>query len=170
MALAQCRTAPRPGTQRVGAPTTSDAARHVASSATRPWPRSRARSRPRSTGSWCCADESRTTPRTSRGSSALARSRASTATSHGPWSTALRVITGHEPGALHAAIEPFRYHRVNMTSLHSRPIMGQPWRYQFYIEIDGHRTDDEVLRALRDVGERSAFLETLGSYPVWRRP
>ena len=66
--------------------------------------------------------------------------------------------------------EPFRYHRVNMTSLHSRPIMGQPWRYQFYIEIDGHRADGEVLRALRDVGERSVFLETLGSYPVWRDP
>jgi hypothetical protein len=27
-----------------------------------------------------------------------------------------------------------------------------------------------VLRALRDVGDRSAFLETLGSYPVWRDP
>ena len=29
-----------------------------------------------------------------------------------------------------------------MTSLHSRPIMGQPWRYQFYVDIDGHRSDD----------------------------
>jgi prephenate dehydratase len=80
------------------------------------------------------------------------------------------MITGHDPGALHAAIEPFRYHRVNLTSLQSRPIMGEPWRYQFYVEIEGHRTDENVQRALRDVGERSAFLETLGSYPVWRDP
>ena len=87
-----------------------------------------------------------------------------------PWSTTLRLVTGHDPGALHAAIEPFRYHQVNMTSLHSRPIMGEPWRYQFYIEIDGHRSDAKVRGALRDVGDRSAFLETLGSYPVWRDP
>jgi chorismate mutase / prephenate dehydratase len=59
---------------------------------------------------------------------------------------------------------------VNMTSLHSRPIMGQPWRYQFYVEIEGHRADASVRRALRDVGDRTAFLETLGSYPVWRDP
>jgi chorismate mutase/prephenate dehydratase len=57
-----------------------------------------------------------------------------------------------------------------MTSLHSRPIMGQPWRYQFYVEIEGHRADAAVRRALRDVGDRTPFLETLGSYPVWRDP
>ena len=86
------------------------------------------------------------------------------------WCTAMRFITSHEPGALHAAIEPFRYHDVQMTSLHSRPIMGEPWRYQFYVDIEGHRGDAKVLRALRDVSERTAFLETLGTYPVSRQP
>ena len=87
---------------------------------------------------------------------------------HTEWHTALRLITKHEPGALHSAIEPLRYHDVQMTSLHSRPIMGEPWRYQFYIDVVGHRSATRVLRALKDVSERSAELHVLGSYPVSR--
>jgi prephenate dehydratase len=82
------------------------------------------------------------------------------------WRTALRLVTGHEPGALHDAIEPFRYHKVNMVSLHSRPIHGEPWRYQFLVDIDGHRQDEVVVRALEDVERRSALLVTLGTYPA----
>ena len=87
---------------------------------------------------------------------------------HTEWHTALRLITKHEPGALHDAIEPLRYHDVQMTSLHSRPIMGEPWRYQFYVDVVGHRSAPRVLRALKDVSERSAELHVLGSYPVSR--
>ena len=82
------------------------------------------------------------------------------------WRTALRLVTGHEPGALHDAIEPFRYHSVNMVSLHSRPIQGEPWRYQFLVDIDGHRQDEVVVRAIEDVERRSALLVTLGTYPA----
>jgi prephenate dehydratase len=83
-----------------------------------------------------------------------------------PWKTGLRIITGHQPGALHDAIEPFRYHGVNMLSLHSRPIPGEPWRYQFLIDIAGHRDDPLVARALEDVRRRSALVVELGSFPA----
>ena len=86
-----------------------------------------------------------------------------------PWRTALRVVTNHRPGALHEAIEPFRYHGVNMVSLHSRPIPGEPWRYQFSIDIDGHRDEETVLRALHDVERRSARVVVLGVYPTTTR-
>jgi prephenate dehydratase len=82
------------------------------------------------------------------------------------WRTALRLVTRHEPGALHDAIEPFRYHGVNMVSLHSRPIAGEPWRYQFLVDVDGHRHDAVVARAIDDVERRSALLVTLGTYPA----
>jgi prephenate dehydratase len=85
------------------------------------------------------------------------------------WRTALRIVTGHKPGALHDAIEPFRYHGVNMVSLHSRPILGEPWRYQFYVDIDGHRDEPTTVRALEDVDRRSAALVVLGTYPAARR-
>lgn len=85
------------------------------------------------------------------------------------WHTALRIVTRHEPGALHDAIEPFRYHRVNMVSLHSRPIRGEPWRYQFYVDIAGHPAADETARALDDVRARSALLVVLGAYAAAAR-
>jgi prephenate dehydratase len=169
MALAQCR-ARLTGYERVGAQTTSDAARYVSQLGD---PTVAAVASPLAAaqnGLEVLLPDISDHPENLTRFAALARYLRLDRYESGPWSTTLRMITGHEPGALHSAIEPFRYHRVNMTSLHSRPIMGQPWRYQFYIEIDGHRTDDSVLRALRDVGERTVFLETLGSYPVWRDP
>lgn len=86
------------------------------------------------------------------------------------WKTALRIVTGHQPGALHDAIEPLRYHGVNMQSLHSRPIPGEPWRYQFLIDIEGHRDDPRIERALTDVASRSALLVVLGSFPAAKHP
>ena len=86
------------------------------------------------------------------------------------WKTALRVVTGHQPGALHDAIEPLRYHGVNMQGLHSRPIPGEPWRYQFLIDIEGHRDDPRIERALADVASRSALVVVLGSYPAATHP
>ena len=86
------------------------------------------------------------------------------------WKTALRVVTGHQPGALHDAIEPLRYHGVNMQSLHSRPIPGEPWRYQFLIDIEGHRDDPRIERALADVTSRSALVVVLGSFPAAKHP
>jgi len=86
------------------------------------------------------------------------------------WKTALRVVTGHQPGALHDAIEPLRYHGVNMLSLHSRPIPGEPWRYQFLIDIEGHRDDPRLERALADVTSRSALVVVLGSFPAATHP
>ena len=86
------------------------------------------------------------------------------------WKTALRVVTGHQPGALHDAIEPLRYHGVNMQSLHSRPIPGEPWRYQFLIDIEGHRDDPRIERALADVKSRTALIVVLGSFPAATHP
>jgi prephenate dehydratase len=166
MALAQCRGV-LSAYERVGASTTSDAARFVARLGDRAVASPLAA---RQNGLDVLLDDVSDHPENLTRFAALGRYLRLDHDDSYPWSTALRMITGHEPGSLHAAIEPFRYHRVNMTSLHSRPIMGQPWRYQFYVEIEGHRADASVRRALRDVGDRTPFLETLGSYPVWRDP
>ena len=170
MALAQCRSALNGRYERVAASTTSEAARTVAAlgdvtvaaiasplaaqdaSASRSWP-----------------TRSPTTPRTSRASSSLARFTRLDHDAHTEWHTALRLITKHEPGALHNAIEPLRYHDVQMTSLHSRPIMGEPWRYQFYVDVGGAPLGARASCArCKDVSERSAELHVLGSYPVSR--
>jgi prephenate dehydratase len=170
MALAQCRITLDGRYERVGASTTADAARTVAELGDPTVAAIASPTAARRNGLEILRDDVSDHPENLTRFVALARHSRLDRDTHEGWHTALRLITEHHPGALHDAIEPLRYHRVQMTSLHSRPIMGEPWRYQFYVDIEGHRSDPRVQRALRDVGERSAFLEVLGSYPVWREP
>ncbi len=170
MALAQCRRSLDPRIQRVGSPTTSEAARHVAELGDPTIAAIASPTAARQHNLVVLADDVSDHPENYTRFVAVAPFQRLDVEAAGDWRTALRMITRHEPGALHDAIEPFRYHRVQMTSLHSRPIMGQPWRYQFHLEVDGHRSTERVRRALNDVHERVALLETFGSYPVWRDP
>ena len=70
-----------------------------------------------------------------------------------------------ESGALFRLLEPFAGCRVNLISLHLRPIKGKPWEYLFFVDVEGHRNDDNVAKALSEVREKATFLKVLGSYP-----
>ena len=168
MALAQCRNALNGRYERVAASTTSEAARTVAALNDVMVAAIASPLAARSAGLTIIAEEISDHPENLTRFVSLARFTRLDLNSHSEWQTSLRLITKHEPGALHSAIEPLRYHDVQMTSLHSRPIMGEPWRYQFYIDVVGHRSTARVLRALKDVSDRSAELHVLGSYPVSR--
>lgn len=72
----------------------------------------------------------------------------------------------NRPGAMHALLEPFARHGVSMTKLESRPAAGGLWEYVFYVDIEGHRDDAPVARALEELGRQAAFMKVLGSYPV----
>ncbi|MCQ2511891.1 MAG: bifunctional chorismate mutase/prephenate dehydratase [Lachnospiraceae bacterium] len=49
----------------------------------------------------------------------------------------LMLSVKHEAGSLAAAINIIGKYGYNMTSLRSRPLKNQSWKYYFYIEIDG---------------------------------
>lgn len=69
-------------------------------------------------------------------------------------------------GALHELIEPFSRHGVSMKRFESRPARRQGgWEYYFYIDLTGHREDENVQRALDELKSRAAFFKWLGSYP-----
>lgn len=169
MALAQCRRFLNGSYEEIGAPTTADAARIVAEQGDPAWAAIASPAAARRFGLEILEHDISDHPDNMTRFVAIAREGLPDAEGV-PWKTALRLVTGHQPGALHEAIEPFRYHGVNMLSLHSRPIPGEPWRYQFLIDIAGHATDDEVTRALEDVDRRAALLVRLGSFPAAERP
>jgi prephenate dehydratase len=169
MALAQCRRFLNGSYEEIGAPTTADAARIVAEQGDPAWAAIASPAAARRFGLEILEHDISDHPDNMTRFVAIAREGLPDAEGV-PWKTALRLVTGHQPGALHEAIEPFRYHGVNMLSLHSRPIPGEPWRYQFLIDIAGHATDDEVTRALGDVDRRAALLVRLGSFPAAERP
>ena len=169
VALAQCRTFLDSRFEELGAPTTADAARIVAELGD---PACAAIASPAAAERYGLTIlESDISDHPDNMTRFVAIAREALPFADGPaWKTALRIVTGHQPGALHDAIEPLRYHGVNMVSLHSRPIKGEPWRYQFLIDIEGHRDEPGVARALDDVRGRSALLVVLGSFPAAVHP
>ncbi|MDJ0864501.1 MAG: prephenate dehydratase [Myxococcota bacterium] len=69
------------------------------------------------------------------------------------------------PGALHQLIEPFARHGVNLTAIESRPIPGKHWQYHFYLDMHGHRSDDDVAKALDAAAQNASSHRVLGSFP-----
>ena len=71
----------------------------------------------------------------------------------------------HKAGALMRAMAAFDAHNINLTMIESRPTKQMPWEYVFFIDLQGHRTDERVQRALQMLEEQSLFVTILGSYP-----
>ncbi|MEC5396235.1 prephenate dehydratase [Uliginosibacterium sp. H1] len=72
----------------------------------------------------------------------------------------------NKPGAVHALLQAFADQGVSMTKFESRPSRTGLWEYVFYVDVEGHREDPAVARALAELANRAAFLKVLGSYPV----
>jgi chorismate mutase / prephenate dehydratase len=86
-----------------------------------------------------------------------------------PCKTSLLLVTGHEEGALVECLKRLSDHGINMTKLESRPIVGAPFEYMFYIDIEGNAASPEVQAALGSVRQKAVRLRILGSYPAVRR-
>ena len=69
-----------------------------------------------------------------------------------------------EPGSLYACLEILNKHGINMTKLESRPILGQPWNYMFYIDIGVPKTKHELDAALAELAQKASSLQLLGIY------
>ena len=81
------------------------------------------------------------------------------------WRTAFSFTTEHQPGALHRAIEPFARRDIDLLQLVSRPIPSLPWEYRFDAVLAGHPLDEVVRGALSELRERTRSLRVFGSYP-----
>lgn len=78
--------------------------------------------------------------------------------------TSLMLKLGHEPGTLGKVLNELGRRGINLTKLESRPILGEPWSYRFYLDLEGHVESEPVEAALAAVGELAGELTVLGSY------
>lgn len=72
--------------------------------------------------------------------------------------------TAHTPGALYKALEVFAKNSLNMMKIESRPIMGRPWEYFFYIDFSGNLNDEPVKRSIEAIKKNSSYFKLLGNY------
>ena len=79
--------------------------------------------------------------------------------------TSLLISTKNEAGGLHRLLEPLAAHGVSMTRIESRPSRRGMWDYVFFIDIDGHREEAKVVRALAALEKAAGMYKILGSYP-----
>ncbi|GMR17215.1 MAG: prephenate dehydratase [Gammaproteobacteria bacterium] len=68
-------------------------------------------------------------------------------------------------GVLHALLQPFAAHGINMTRIESRPSRRKNWDYVFFFDLDGHAEEPPLADALRELEEISSLFRVLGAYP-----
>ncbi len=76
----------------------------------------------------------------------------------------------HEPGALHRVLGGFARHRINLSTIESRPLKGRAWEDVFFLDLTGHAEEPAMAKALAALRRRSLFVKVLGSYPACRWP
>jgi prephenate dehydratase len=79
--------------------------------------------------------------------------------------TSIAFIVDHRPGTLHGALKAFSENGINLTKIESRPQVGTPWEYIFFIDVEGHKEDPGMRLALEELERNSRYVNILGSYP-----
>ncbi len=76
----------------------------------------------------------------------------------------------NEPGILFRSLSIFALRNIDLIKLESRPIVGKPWEYIFYIDFRGSIAQEHCRNAVDNLGEVSVYYKFLGSYQVIKEP
>jgi chorismate mutase/prephenate dehydratase len=79
--------------------------------------------------------------------------------------TTLAFIVAHRPGTLVASLKEFSERGINLEKIESRPRIGNPWEYIFFVDLEGHIKDNSISSALEGLKYHTLYLKILGSYP-----
>lgn len=79
--------------------------------------------------------------------------------------TAILFQVDHQPGALADAMAIFKAHSLNLTWIESFPSPETQNEYLFFVELSGHRDDNDVAKAIAELSKQTQRLTILGSYP-----
>jgi len=79
--------------------------------------------------------------------------------------SSILVETKNKPGALLGLLRPFEDHGLSLTRIETRPSRSGNWTYVFFIDFEGHESDERVQKVFEIIRDQSVELKELGSYP-----
>lgn len=74
------------------------------------------------------------------------------------------------PGLLHKVLQEFSDRSINLAKIESRPTRERLGRYIFLADVEGHREDPGLAKALEEVRSRVNLFKVFGSYPRYEQP
>jgi prephenate dehydratase len=78
--------------------------------------------------------------------------------------TSIIFSTGNKPGALFEVMKVFSEFQINLVKLESRPMLGKPWEYMFYADLEADLEAPELSPVMDQLAKKSENLRVLGRY------
>jgi len=78
--------------------------------------------------------------------------------------TSIIFSTGNKPGALFEVMKVFSEYEINLVKLESRPMLGKPWEYMFYADLEADLGHPDLAPVMDRLKEKSENLRILGRY------
>jgi prephenate dehydratase len=72
--------------------------------------------------------------------------------------------TSNKPGSLFKAMACLALRELNVIKIESRPLVGKPWEYRFYVDFLGSMNETAVQNALSNLSEMTQACQVLGDY------
>ena len=82
------------------------------------------------------------------------------------YKTSIVLISSDKPGSLLKGLEEFASLDLNLTKLESRPILGRPWEYKFYIDFNCQKDDPRINKLRTSLSKVIEDILFLGTYPI----
>jgi len=81
--------------------------------------------------------------------------------------TTLAFSTENKPGALLSILQIFQNYGINLSYIDSRPSKTKFGEYTFFVDFDGHITDEIVIKAIDEIKAHTNYYRLIGSYERW---
>jgi len=79
--------------------------------------------------------------------------------------TSILFAIDDKPGALVSALGAFESFSVNLSKIESRPSKQKDWEYVFYVDVAGHKDEDQLKQAIETLQQHCSMIKVLGSFP-----
>jgi prephenate dehydratase len=80
--------------------------------------------------------------------------------------TSIIFSVNNVPGVLYKALSVFALRDIDLYKIESRPMVGRPWEYLFYLDFQGSINDEAPRNAIDHLREIAPYIKILGSYHI----